>query len=84
MRSAEEYKQRILALDNFAAKSEIVSHTITDVDVFTIVDDDARKNAYINYIHVKNGAINQSFTYEYKRKLDETDEELLNDAYPGD
>lgn len=79
---AEEYKQRILALDNFAAKSEIVSHTITDVDVFTIVDDDARKNAYINYIHVKNGAINQSFTYEYKRKLDETDEELLNDAIP--
>ena len=79
---AEEYKQRIHALDNFAAKSEIVSHTITDVDVFTIVDDDARKNAYINYIHVKNGAINQSFTYEYKRKLDETDEELLNDAIP--
>lgn len=79
---AEEYKQRIHALDNFAAKSEIVSHTITDVDVFTIVDDDERKNAYINYIHVKNGAINQSFTYEYKRKLDETDEELLNDAIP--
>ena len=79
---AEEYKQRIIALDNFAAKSEIVSHTITDVDVFTIIDDDQKKNAYINYIHVTNGAINQSFTYEYKRKLDETDEELLNDAIP--
>ena len=79
---AELCKQCYLALDNFAAKSEIVSHTITDVDVFTIVSDDTRKNAFINYIHVTNGAINQSFTYEYKRKLDETDEELLNEAIP--
>lgn len=79
---AELCKQRYLALDNFAARSEIVSHTITDVDVFTIVSDDTRKNAFINYIHVTNGAINQSFTYEYKRKLDESDEELLNEAIP--
>ena len=79
---AEELKQQYLALENFCAKSEIVSHTITDVDVFTIVDDDSNKQAFINYIHVKNGAINQSFTYEYKRKLDETDEELLNEAIP--
>ena len=77
---AEVLKQRWLALDNFAAKSEIVSHTITDVDVFTLIDDDEKKTAFVNYIHVKNGAINQSFTYEYKRKLDETDKELLNDA----
>ena len=77
---AEVLKQRYLALDGFVAKSEIVSHTITDVDVFSIIDDDEKKNAFINYIHVKNGAINQSFTYEYKRKLDETDKELLNDA----
>ena len=77
---AELCKQRYLALENFAAKSERVNYTITDVDVFTIVDDDTRKNAFVNYIHVKNGAINQSFTYEYKRKLDETDEELLNVA----
>ena len=77
---AELCKQRYLALENFAAKSEIVNYTITDVDVFTIVDDDTRKNAFVNYIHVKNGAINQSFTYEYKRKLDETDKELLNVA----
>ena len=77
---AERCKQRYLALENFAAKSEIVNYTITDVDVFTIVDDDTRKNAFVNYIHVKNGSINQSFTYEYKRKLDETDEELLNVA----
>ena len=77
---AELCKQRYLSLENFAAKSEIVNYTITDVDVFTIVDDDTRKNAFVNYIHVKNGSINQSFTYEYKRKLDETDEELLNVA----
>ena len=77
---AELCKQRYLALENFAAKSEIVNYTITDVDVFTIVDDDTRKNAFVNYMHVKNGSINQSFTYEYKRKLDETDEELLNVA----
>lgn len=79
---AETLKQQYFALDGFAAKSEIVSHTITDVDVFTLVNDDMRRNAFINYIHVTNGAINQSFTYEYKRKLDETDEELLNDAIP--
>ena len=79
---AELCKQRYLALENFAAKSEIVNYTITDVDVFTIVDDDTRKNAFVNYIHVKNGAINQSFTYEYKRKLDESVRELLNEAIP--
>lgn len=77
---AEVLKQRWIALNNFAAKSEIVSYTITDVDVFTIIDDEEKHAAFINYIHVKNGAINQSFTYEYKRKLDETDKELLNEA----
>lgn len=77
---AEIIKQRYFALDNFAAKSEIVSHTISDVDVFTLVDDEEMKNAFVNYIHVTNGAITQSFTYEYKRKLDETDKELLNEA----
>lgn len=79
---AEEYKKKYQLLDDFEAKSEVVSHTITDVDVFTIVDDDAMKNAFINYIHVKNGTINQSFTYEYKRKLEESDEELLITAIP--
>ena len=77
---AETLKKQYLLLESFCSKSEIVSHTITDVDVFSIVNDDANKNAFINYIHVKNGAINQSFTYEYKRKLDETDQELLNEA----
>lgn len=79
---AEVYKQRYLALENFAAKSEIVSYTIADVDVFSIVNDDSKKNAFINYLHVTNGAINQSFTFEYKRKLEETDAELLNEAIP--
>ena len=79
---AEVLKNRYLALDSFCAKSEVVSHTITDVDVFTIVDDDSRKNAFINYIHVMNGTINQSFTFEYKRKLDESDQELLLTAIP--
>ena len=74
---AETIKRKYLMIENFCAKSEVVSQTINDVDVFTIVDDDEKKNAYINYIHVKNGTINQSFTYEYKRKLDESDEELL-------
>ena len=74
---AEELKQKYEMLNNFVAKSEVVSNTIQDLDVFTLTDDDKKKNAFINYIHVKNGTINQSFTFEYKRKLDETNEELL-------
>lgn len=77
---AEDLKKRYMMLQDFVSKSEVVSHSITDVDVFTIVDDEQHKNAYINYIHVKNGTINQSFTYEYKRKLDETDQDLLIQA----
>ena len=72
---AEEVKQKYLALDGFASKSEVVSHTINNVDVFSITSDE--KMAFINYIHVSNGSINQSFTIEYKKKLNETDEELL-------
>ena len=79
---AEELKQKYLLIENFCAKSEVVSHTIADVDVFTTVDDDTNRTAFINYIHVKNGAVNQSFTFEYKRKLDETDQELLLTAIP--
>lgn len=74
---AEELKQKYEMLNNFVAKSEVVSNTIQDLDVFSLTDDGQKKNAFINYIHVKNGTINQSFTFEYKRKLDETDEELL-------
>ena len=72
---AEEVKRKYLILDNFISRSEVVSHTIDNVDVFSITSDE--KMAYINYIHVSNGSINQSFTIEYKKKLDETDEELL-------
>ena len=79
---AEILKQKYLLIENFCSKSEVVSHTINDIDVFTIVDDDNKSNAYINYIHVTNGAITQSFTYEYKRKLNESDEDLLITAIP--
>ena len=72
---AEEIKQKYLALEAFVASSEVVSQTIHDVDVFSITSDD--KMAFINYIHVSNGSINQSFTIEYKKKLNESDEELL-------
>ena len=79
---AEDLKNKISWLNDFVSKSEVVSYTIDDVDVFTIIDDDNNRNAYINYIHVRKGTINQSFTFEYKRKLDERDEELLITAIP--
>ena len=72
---AEEIKKKYITLDTFASKSEVVSHTINNVDVFSITSDE--KMAFINYIHVSNGSINQSFTIEYKKKLNETDDELL-------
>ena len=72
---AEEVKRRYLLLDNFVSKSEVVSHTINNVDVVSITNDE--KVAYVNYIHVSNGAINQSFTFEYKKRIDESDDELL-------
>jgi len=72
---AEEIKRRFLLIEQFVAKSEVVSHTIDNVDVLSITNDE--KVAFINYIHVSNGQINQSFTFEYKKRLEETDEELL-------
>ena len=72
---AEELKQKYLTLEGFVSKSEVVSHTINNVDVFSITSDE--KMAYINYIHVASGSINQSFTFEMKKKLSESDEELL-------
>lgn len=75
--AAQDCKEKLMLLQDFVTKSEVVSHTIDDVDVFSIIDDDNKKNVYINYIHVRQGMINQSFTYEYKRKLEESDEELL-------
>ena len=72
---AEALKQRYVALDGFCAKSEVVSHSITDVDVFTITDDE--NTAFVNYMHVTNGSINQAQTFEMKKKLGETAEEIL-------
>ena len=72
---AEEIKRRYLLIEQFVSKSEVVSHTIDNVDVLTITNDE--KIAFVNYIHVSNGQINQSFTFEYKKRLEETDEELL-------
>ena len=79
---AERLKQQYILIDQFCAKSEVVSHTITDVDVFTLEEGSDKTITFINYMHVTNGTINQSFTYEYKRKLDETAEELLLQAIP--
>lgn len=79
---AEELKKRYQLLESYAAKSGVVSHTITDVDVFSIVSDDTQSTVFINYMHVMEGMVNHSFTFEYKRKLDESDEELLLAAIP--
>ena len=72
---AEEVKQKYQLIEQFVAKSEVVSHTINNVDVLSITNDE--KLAFINYIHVANGQINQSFTFEYKKRLEESDTELL-------
>lgn len=72
---AEEIKRRYLLIELFVAKSEVVSHSINNVDVLSITNDE--KVAFVNYIHVANGQINQSFTFEYKKRLEESDEELL-------
>ena len=79
---AEELKQKYILIQKFCAKSEVVSHTISNVDVFTILSDEADSMVFINYMHVVEGAVNQSFTFEYRRKLDETDPELLISAIP--
>lgn len=79
---AEELKKKYLLLDNYCAKSEVVSYHIGDLDVFSIVEDDLRHTAFINYLHVKNGTVNQSFTFEFKRKLDEELQDILASAIP--
>ncbi|MBQ0072665.1 MAG: excinuclease ABC subunit C [Prevotella sp.] len=84
---AEELKKQYILIDQFCSKSEVVSHTITDVDVFTISPltpegEGWGGDIFINYMHVTNGTINQSFTFEYKRKLDETDQDILLSAIP--
>lgn len=73
---AELLKQRYLALESYVSKSEVVSHVVDNIDVFSITSDE--NNAYINFMHVTNGSINQAMTFEFKKKLDEPDEEILS------
>lgn len=75
---AELTKKRYLLLKNYNAKSEVVNYNLDNIDVFSIEENEEGKSAYINYMHVKNGGINQSFTFEYKKRLDESKEELLS------
>lgn len=72
---AEEIKKKYLLLKEFCSKSEVVSHTINNVDVFSVTD--GGNTAFVNYLHVTNGNINQAFTFEFKKKLDEEDKEIL-------
>lgn len=72
---AAEIKRKLDLVENYVARSEIVQNVAYDIDVFNIETDE--KTAFINFLHVVNGTIVQSFTFEYKKKLDETDEELL-------
>ena len=75
---AELTKKRYLLLKNYNAKSEVVNYKLDNIDVFSIEENEDGKSAYINYMHVKNGGINQSFTFEYKKRLDESKEELMS------
>ncbi len=73
---AEKVKQKYLMVENYRSKSEVVSAVLHNIDVFSI-EEDEHNSAYINFLHITNGAINQAFTFEYKKKLNETKEELL-------
>lgn len=73
---AHEYKHKLTLVENFRSKSEVVSTLIHNIDVFSI-ESNGEKSAYINFLHIANGAINQAYTFEYKKKLNETDSELL-------
>lgn len=72
---AEQLKRKYLILENYRSKSEVVSSVVTNVDVYNI--EAGEKEAYINYLHVVNGCITQAFTFEIKKRLEETPEELL-------
>lgn len=75
---AQKVKEKYLLLESYRAKSEVVSNVLHNIDVFSIEEDDEEKSAFINYLHITNGAINQAFTFEYKKRLNETKEELLS------
>lgn len=72
---AQMIKERFMLLENYHAKSEVVSHILNNIDVFSIEEDDG--TAFVNYLHITNGCINQAFTFEYRKKLSESKEELL-------
>ena len=74
---AQKVKEKYELIENFRAKSEVVSSVLHNIDVFSIEEDNDEKAAFINYLHITNGAINQAFTFEYKKRLEETPEELL-------
>ena len=74
---AQKVKERYLLLENYRSKSEVVSNILHNIDVFSIEEDLNESSAFINYLHITNGAVNQAFTFEYKKKLDESKEELL-------
>ena len=74
---AQKIKEKYMLLENYRAKSEVVNTIIHNIDVFSIEEEEDGKAAYINYLHITNGAINQAFTFEYKKRLNETKEELL-------
>ena len=73
---AEKIKKRYELIEKFRARSEVVSQSMTNIDVFSIESDE--KNAFINFLHITNGCINQAFTIEYQKRLDESDEELIS------
>lgn len=74
---AQRLKEKFLLIENYRAKSEVVSNVLHNIDVFSIEEDDNENSAFINYLHITNGAINQAFTFEYKKRLNESKEELL-------
>ncbi len=74
---AQRLKEKFLLIENYRAKSEVVSNVLHNIDVFSIEEDDSENSAFINYLHITNGAINQAFTFEYKKRLKESKEELL-------
>ena len=74
---AQKVKEKYLLIENYRAKSEVVSNVLHNIDVFSIEEDTDEKAAFINYLHITNGAVNQAFTFEYKKRLEETKEELL-------
>lgn len=75
---AQKIKEKYLLLENYRAKSEVVSNVLHNIDVFSIEEDNDGKSAFVNYLHITNGAINQAFTFEYKKRLNESKEELLS------